>query len=338
MGNTERNETYDIEQSLLERPEQFSFFQAIRLLECKTREKPLLGRGVRSADDPVRLEQSISLAFAPATISAYQYREGSPVPHLSTRFFGLFGPNGALPLHLTEYVFQRVNHYHDSTFLGFANLFQHRMLSLFYRAWADAQPTVNLDRPEEDRFKQYVGSFLGIAPKSIQNRDEVGDYLKLHYAGHFSCQTQHVEGLTAIIEGFFGLNVEIEEFIGEWLTLPEDSICRLGETKYTSLLGSTVILGERIWTRQNKFRIVLGAMDLDSYRLMLPGGQSLKKLVAIVKHYIGIAMAWDVQLILKRAEVPEARLGDYSQLGWTSWLGQRKTQYDADDLVLSPVN
>ena len=337
MDDSKRNETYLIEKLLLEKPYEFGFFQAIRLLECANPKKPLLGKGIRPGDDPVRLNQGVSLSFPPSTITAYQYRKGYSVPHLSSVFFGLFGPNGALPTHLTEYAFQRLHHHKDPTFIRFINLFQHRMLSLIYRAWANAQPTVNFDRPEEDRFKIYIGSLLGLATSSNQDRDEVTDLLKFHYAGHFSCKTKHAEGLTAIIQAYFGLAVSIEEFIGEWLDIPRDSICRLGESEYTGLLGSTVILGNQIWSRQNKFRIKLGPMGLDQYKLMLPGGESLKRLISIVKNYVGIELAWDVQLILKKEEVPKACLENTSQLGWTSWIGQRKSRLDADDLVLNPI-
>ncbi len=337
MGDSKRNEAYFVDKSLLENPYEFSFFQAIRLLECINPEKPLLGRGVKPIDDAVRLDQDVSLTFAPSTITAYQYRDGYSVPHLSTVFFGLFGPNGALPTHLTEYAFQRLNHHRDPTFIRFINIFQHRMLSLIYRAWANAQPTVNFDRPEEDRFKIYVGSFIGIAPKSNQNRDSITDHLKLHYAGHFSCQNKHAEGLASIIHGYFGLTVEIEEFVGEWLDIPDDSICRLGDSERTGMLGTTVILGNQIWSRQNKFRIILGPMGIELYKLMLPTGDSLKKLVSIVKNYVGIELGWDIQLILKNEDVPQTSLNNGFQLGWTTWLGKRKSELDASDLVLKPI-
>jgi len=337
MGDSKRNETYFIDQRLQESPYEFGFFQAIRLLECANPEKPLLGKGVRLSDDVVRLDQDVSLNFPPSTITAYQYREGYSVPHLSTAFFGLFGPNGALPTHLTEYAFQRLNHHHDPTFIRFVNLFQHRMLSLIYRAWANAQPTVNFDRPEEDRFKTYLGSFFGLASEANQNRDDITDQLKLHYAGHLSCQSKHAEGLTAILHGYFGLIVEIEEFVGEWLDLPDDSICRLGDSEQTGSLGTTVILGEQVWSRQNKFRIILGPMGIELFQLMLPTGDSLKKLVSVVKNYVGIELGWDIQLILKKQQVPKTCLNNSAQLGWTTWLGERKTQLDADDLVLKPI-
>lgn len=337
MGDSQGNETYSIDKSLLENPYDFGFFQAVRLLECANPEKPLLGTGVRPSDDVVRLEQEVSLNFSPSTITAYKYRESYSVPHLSTAFFGLFGPNGALPTHITEYAFQRLKHHHDPTFIRFVNLFQHRMFSLFYRAWANAQPTVNFDRPEEDRFKTYVGSFIGLGLESNQNRDDITDQLKLHYSGHFSCQAKHAEGLAAILHGYFGLIVEIEEFIGEWLDIPDDSICRLGDSEQTGCLGTTVILGDKIWSRQNKFRIILGPMGIELYKLMLPTGDSLKKLVSIVKNYIGIELGWDIQLILKNKEVPQTCLNNTAQLGWTTWLGERSTQLNAEDLVLKPI-
>lgn len=337
MGNSKRNTASSIEQDLLETPFEFDFFQAIRLLECANPDKPLLGKATHLSEEPIRLDQEASLNFSTSTINLFEYREGYSVPHLSTSFFGLFGSNGALPTHLTEYAFQRLNHQKDPTFIRFVNLFQHRMLSLIYRAWANSQPTVNFDRPSDDKFKMYVGSFLGVANKANQNRDDVTDYLKFHYAGHFSCQTKHAEGLQSILQGYFGQQVKIEEFIGEWLDIPDNSLCQLGDSEQTGLLGMTAILGERSWSRQNKFRVILGPMKILSYKLLLPGGDSLKRLVSILKNYIGIEIGWDIQLILTNSEVPQTCLGDKAQLGWTTWLGERKSQLDANDLVLNPV-
>ena len=87
---------------------------------------------------------------------------GTKADYLAGFFFGLFGPNGPLPLHLSEYAKDRERLYHDSTFRAFADIFHHRMMSLFYRAWADAQPTVAMDRPDEDRFARYAGAVFGL--------------------------------------------------------------------------------------------------------------------------------------------------------------------------------
>jgi type VI secretion system protein ImpH len=335
-GNKTLNiEQQRIEQELSEHPYRFDFFQAVRLMETLHPEKPRLGQGIRGVDDPIRLQQNVSLAFQPSTLTAFEYKQPVKAPYLSTAFFGLFGANGALPLHLSEYADERSRHHNDPTFVSFINLFQHRMLSFMYRAWADAQPTVSYDRYQQDRFKHYIGSFLGLGMDSLHSRDDIFDNLKLHFSGHYACQNKHPEGLRLIIESYFGINTRIQEFVGEWLVLPGDSICKLGLSRQTGRLGVNAIVGTQIWSKQHKFRIILGPMDWVKYEKLLSDKKTRKQLIAIVRNYIGLELDWDINLILKRTQVPATQLGTQSRLGWSCWMGDRPGTDDAGDLVLN---
>ena len=181
-------------------PYAFDFYQALRRLECVYADRPRLGQSGRAAEDPVRLSQTPDLAFAPSSLHSFEPGEEGRLPRLSVLLFGLFGPNGPLPLHLTEYVRGRMRHKpSDATFARFADIFHHRLLSLFYRAWANTRPAVNFDRPETDRYATYVGATFGLGLASVRERDAVSDLSKLHYAGSFSCQTRHAEGLEGIL-------------------------------------------------------------------------------------------------------------------------------------------
>jgi len=324
-------------EALRRAPYAFHFFQALRRLECLHRDRPRLGKATQLADDPVRLAQEPSLAFAPATLAAFDPGSDGRPPRLSEYFLGLFGPQGPLPLHLTEYARDRLRNHGDYTFARFADVFHHRMLSLFYRAWADAQPTVSFDRPETDRFHVYVGAPFGLGMPSLWNRDAVPDLAKLHYAGRLVGQTRNSEGLQAILADFFKLPVTLETFVGHWLRLADTSRCRLGETPATGQLGMTAVIGARVWDCQYKFRIVMGPMGWAEFQRFLPGSDSLRRLVAWVRNYTGDELLWDFNPILKKEEVPPLQLGAGTRLGWTTWLTGRPLTRDADDLKLDAV-
>jgi type VI secretion system protein ImpH len=343
MASPDRTATHAVEAAddgfaaLSRAPYAFHFFQALRRLECHYRDRPRLGKATRLDDDPLRLAQEPSLAFAPATLAAFDPGGDGRPPRLSAYFLGLFGPQGPLPLHLTEYARDRWRNHNDPTFARFADLFHHRMLSLFYRAWADAQPTVSFDRPENDRFNVYVGALCGLGMPALWQRDSVPDLAKFHYAGRLANQTRNAEGLQAILADFFRLPVTIESFVGHWLPLDERSRCRLGETPATGLLGMTAVIGERVWDCQSKFRIVIGPMRLAEFQRFLPGSPSLRRLVDWVRNYIGDELLWDVNLVLRRDEVPPLQLGAGTQLGWTTWLSSGVLPRDADDLKLDAL-
>jgi type VI secretion system protein ImpH len=204
----------------------FEFFAALRYAECAYPTLPRLGKSVRAADEPARLGHVPSLAFAPTMFLEAQRREDGKL-WLGGAFLGLFGPNGPLPLHLTEYAHDRRNNFRDPTFARFADVFHHRVLSLFYRAWADAQPTVHHDRPDSDRFGAYVGAVFGLGQASLRERDAMPDAAKLYHAGRLAAQARNPEGLLAILRDFFGDAVRIAEFQGEWMVLAQEDRLRL---------------------------------------------------------------------------------------------------------------
>ena len=320
---------------LQQAPHALSFYQVMRLLEALHKDRPRFGRSIRPSQDLLRLGQEATVTHAPASIAGYETgTEGRP-DRLLVHFFGLFGTDGPLPLHLTEYARDRRRNNGDATITRFLDLFHHRTLSLFYRAWADARPTVSFDRPAQDRFGEYMACLVGLGTPGLRDRDAMPDLTKLHFAGHLALQTRHAEGLASILSAFFTMPVHVEGFVGAWLTLPPTDYTTLKGGAETASLGRSAVLGARVWSRQHKFRIVFGPLSLAEYERLLPGGLSFHRLVPIVRNYAGDVLVWDVNLILKQDEVPGTRLGQQGRLGWTTWLMPRRAQTDAADLFLN---
>jgi type VI secretion system protein ImpH len=353
----------DLLARLAAKPTAYGFYRAMRELEALYRDRPRFGRSVRPAQDAIRLAQEPSSIFAPATLAAFEPAQ-RPTPigadgsgplrdesrgnvargaenadnetpaRLLVHFFGLFGPDGPLPLHLTDYARDRRRNARDPSFQRFADVFHHRALSLFYRAWADPRPTISFDRPETDRFALYVGALIGLGMDSLLNRDAMPDLTKLHFAGALANQTRHPEGLGAILSAFFTMPVRVECFIGVWLDMPGADQTGLGLDRLTGTLGRTAMIGRKVWSRQHKFRIVFGPLTLAEYLRLLPGGLSFHRLIPIVRNYVGDTLLWDVNLVLRAEDVPAVVLGRQGRLGWTSWLMPRRAPADAADLFL----
>jgi type VI secretion system protein ImpH len=319
-------------EALAAEPYRFDFYETLRRLECTFADKPRWGQALRPSDEPLRFGQEPSLSFAPSALASFTPETERSPPRLTVHNFGLLGPNGPLPLHLTEYARERQRHHDDPTFVRFLDLLQHRFIALFYRAWAQAQPHVNLDRPATDRYLVYLGSLLGIGTPALRGRDSIPDYARLHYVGVLSRQVRNVDGLAGILGAFFRVTARIESFVGHWLALAPAERTALGGGGAT--LGSRAVLGAAVWDRQHKFRIALGPLTLEQYKSFLPHGSRLRELVDWVRTYLGLELEWDVRLTLRRDEVPLTRLGGGTRLGWTSWLGHRASDDDAADLSL----
>jgi type VI secretion system protein ImpH len=330
---------------------QFDFYYTLRHIDANVPGGMPLGRAPRPRDEPLRLTQHVSLIFAPATL--YKYRPdvaANGLGRLSVHHFGLFGPNGALPGHLTEYVQERILHFKDETIARFCDIFQHRLILLSYRAWADCQPAPSLDSPGRDHFSRYAASLIGFGQPTLRQRDSVPDHLKLHHAGHLARLTRNPEGLVRALSALVRVPVSLKEYCLQWLKMAvadqtrltsvaiagEGGLHRIELGSDSSRLGQGAIIGTRVPDVQHKFRLRLGAMSLVEYERYLPGSVRFLQVRDWVRNYLGVELAWDAQLILKKDEVPAAQLGNYGQLGWTSWLGmpQGKRLRDAEDLSL----
>lgn len=310
------------------------FFQLLRELECAHPDRPRIGTALRPQDEPFRLGQNPSLEFAPAVFSALQRDGANGGPRLIQQFFGLLGPNGPLPLHLTEFARERLLHHRDPSLVRFLDVLHHRPLTLFYRAWSTSQPAASFDRPGSDRFSEYVAALVGMGTPALRRRDAAGDHARLHFAGWVSRPVRTAEGLRSVLAGYFKLPVRIVEFAGHWMRLPADDLTRIGTATAGCVLGQGAVLGERVWDRQHRVQICFGPLDRDQYESLLPGGAALRRLVAMTRHLLGFEIDWDLRLTLKREEVPTARLGRYSRLGWTSWSATSRRAQDAEDLTL----
>jgi len=316
-------------------PFAYDFFQAARLLQSRFADKPRIGCSLSPGQDPVRFAQSPSLAFPPSTLERVQTGPGG-APKVFVNFFGLMGPNGPLPIHFTEYARERERHFGDRTIASFINVFNHRLVSFFFRAWAASRKSVDLDRHDEQNYAAYIGSLFGIGLESLQDRDAVPDWAKLYFAGRLSCQTRNAEGLEAILQEYFEIKTEVQTFTGRWMDVPSDSLCRLGDSPETGNLGVNTIVGSRLWDCQLSFRVKLGPMSLANYERMLPCGAAFQRLKYWVLNYCGEHFFWDAQLVLRAEEVPDVALGKSGRLGWTTWLKTKPLPHDADDLILNP--
>ena len=307
---------------------------ALRILEAHHADRPRLGRSRRPAQDAVRLGQDPDMAFARSTVASYGPDRRSGRMRLANLSFGLFGPNGPLPLHLTEYALERSRKHRDTALVAFADMLTHRLMSLFYRAWTTGQPAPAFDRADGDMLMRKVAALSGRDGAAMAGRDAMPDLAKLHFTGHLAAGPKTAEALVSMLQAFLATPVRLQQFVAGWLELEPDDRWRLGSP---AGLGRATSIGTRVRTRSTRFRLRIGPLGLEDYRRLLPGNGSLERLEAIVRNHVGDALDWDVNLVLRAADVPRSALGGGAALGHTTWIGTRRAcARDADDLFLAP--
>ena len=297
-------------------PWRFDLLATLRRLEREHPDKPRIGDNATLAEEFVIVAQNPYVEFPDSNLEAAN-TDAAGRTKIVARFLGVFGPQGALPLTTTDEARAWMRE-RDDAFVEFANVFQRRFLALFFRAWADARPITQHDRPERDRWVDYIGSMIGVGVPSYRNRDSLSDFAKLEYAGLLGARVKSASRLRSFLSGLFGARVEIEEFVGSWLKLEPGDRTRLGLAH--GRLGAETVLGANVFSVGDRFRVRLFARDLDQYQRFLPGGPQAKELADAVSLYIGREYDWDLELAIPAGKIEPARLGKGAKLGWTSWM------------------
>jgi type VI secretion system protein ImpH len=297
-------------------PWRFDFFDVLRHLERVHNDRPRISDSASRRDEFVLIGHEPYLEFPASNLARVEQGDNKPLK-IFVKFLGLLGPQGPLPLALTEEVF----HYtlaNDDAFPRFADIFNHRFIQLFFRAWADARPIAQHDRPDADRFIAYIGSHIGLGSKPYLGLDTVPDPAKVGLAGLLSAQARCPSRLARAIGGLFNVEAEVEEFVGTRLVLEDAELTILG-ARY-SVLGGDALLGRSLFSVQDKIRVRIFTRSLGEYIRFLPTGDLCEPLADLVFFYNGEQLDWDTELAIPARSVQPIKLGQFGQLGWTSWM------------------
>jgi type VI secretion system protein ImpH len=326
-----------LEEELMGEPYCFEFFQAVRLLEHFSRGRTPVGRFANPQTEVVRFGIESTLAFPASAIQSLEAREGKP-PIMRLNFIGLTGPLGVLPLYYTQLVADRARA-RDTAMRDFLDIFNHRMVSLFYQAWEKYRFGIEYERSGRDQVSHHLLDFVGLGTKGLDDRQTISDNSLMYYAGLLAQHPRSAVALKQLIEDYFDVPVVIEQFAGAWYRLTSDMQCCLDRAPSDSeRLAIGAVAGDEIWDEQSRVRIVLGPLTLDRYLDFLPTGTAFEPLRALTMFFSGNEFDFEVRLVLDRDEVPSCELGredsEAPLLGWTSWAKSAPMGRDPGDTVL----
>jgi type VI secretion system protein ImpH len=353
---------------LVEQPGRFDFFQAVRLLERLARRNGEGREPVGTDADPgreaIRFAALPALSFPVGEIAAFHETPGgqaahrppaaaagagdgppTTVPEMLVTFLGLTGPRGVLPDHYTTLLLSRLRH-KDTVLRDFLDLFHHRLISHFHRAWEKYRFAFRWERgrlcgEDEVLFNHLLYALVGLGTGGLRGRLRVADPTFAFYAGQFSRRVRPAVELERMLGEHFDVPVAIEQFHGQWLRLGESDQSRLPGADCPqgqfNRLGENVVAGERVWTLDGKFRVRLGRLRLRQFWKFMPGRPALETLCQFVRAWVGPEFEFDVQAVLKVANVPRCDLVQHEptgpRLGWNTWLVSRPTTQDVSDAV-----
>ena len=308
--------------ALLGVPADFGFLALLRELERASPDKPRIGRNQTLKQEVVRLGQEPFQAFPASNVSQANARDDGRL-RVRSHFLGYFGPQGALPLNVTEEVVQWYNR-RDEAFVRLADIFTNRFQQLFFRAWSDSRGITQYDHSGGDRFQTYVGAFVGLASPALKNRGVVRDMDRLPLVGLAMARTKSPVRLRQIIEALCHVKVTVEENIPVWLPFEPSDRTRLGMAG--SSLGRDCRLGSRVQSVNEKIRVGIRTESLAEYQSFLPGGTNFARLTELLFCYLGHETEVEIAPSLPADQIKGVALGKGAALGWTGWIAPPKPE------------
>jgi type VI secretion system protein ImpH len=327
METEDRQQSDLIKETACSRSVEFDFYRLLSLLEA--REGRPLGTSGSPKRERFRLAQEISLNFPPSAVASANYSPEQDRIAVILRCIGIMGAQGVLPSILSEHIERRVRSKRDKTLYSFINLFQHRLFSLFYRAWALNQRSIDHTWGEEQRQRDYHAALVGIMGRYEEEEARIEPRALMYHSGTFSGFTANRDALVAFLRDYFEVSVELSEFVGNWLEIPREERACLGRVRETTTLGLNAVVGERIWSAHLRYRLKIGPVDHEDFLRFLPNHKSFYKLKDALRRYVGDHYDCVLTMTLKAESVPALALGKTSYLGWNTWLGRRQTSEDA---------
>ncbi len=342
MATASRTSDFDlaattVEERLYEEPFCYRFFQAVRLLQRFAPNRAPVGRFVKPSTEAARFGVHNTLSFPASEIQALESEEGQQ-PRMMVNFMGLTGPLGVLPYYYTQFVVDRIKA-RDTTTRDFFDLFNHRLISLFYAAWEKYRAVVAYERGERDPATQVLLSLIGLGTPGLPDRQSIRDDALIFYAGLIAQRPISASALCQVLSDYFQVPVEVEQFTGAWYGLDRSTQCQFEDADTASeQLGYGAVVGDEVWNQQSRARLRIGPLPLERYLDFLPSGTAYQPLQTLARLLVNDQIDFEAQLILRHEDVPACGLGIEEgtppQLGWITWIKSAPLAADLDDTIL----
>lgn len=307
----------------------FGMFPLVRGAEARAPDLPRVGRARLPAQSAVDLAQVPTLAFPDATMVEVEVRNGRPAAH--GLWFGLTGPMGPLPTHLTEFALFERRYGTRRPFGRWLDVISNRMLQFFYRVWGDSQPVVQADRPEDDRFAGYLAALSGAAEGAGEDA-LFPPHARLYYAALFASRRSAV-GIEDALGGLLRQPVRVLEYQPRWREIEADDQTRLGRS--FARLNEGVVIGARTRVASDAFRVAIRANSMAEYQRLLPSGPRFAIASEALDAFAPSHLEWDIMIEMEERHARPAQLDGRAQLGWTGWLKPGSGQNIRNDAHLT---
>lgn len=289
-------------------------------LEMIHSDMPRLGEASLPNLEPCRIGQWPLMEFALGDVAHVDIQQ---VVRLYVQNFGLLGPHGALPLHITDYIRARLHQHNDTAMLEFLNIFQHRFYLLFYRAWANSKPAVAWREKDMNPFSRCMGHLSGDGLLSGSTRSVLDAFHRLAGVAHLTRSSKTREGLCRWLSLHLRIPISHQQEDAVWMRIPKSQRLRLSGAAIQQTLGHGAVLGTRVIRSDGPIRLLIHPTSFGDLKTVLPEGVLHRNLWTALWAYLGQEFDVTVQVSMPRTAVPVCQVGRIA-LNRHAWLGQSK--------------
>lgn len=300
-----------------------NFFEAVRTLERRTlenlpseqRNRGVIGLDVLPEEEKIRFKANYELSYSATSVSNVGRLDNDTFETLLVNFLHLMGAEGTLPQHYTKLVINRIKQ-RDYALADFIDMFHHRLVSLFYRAWTKYRLVPQLEAyhlvSQSDPITDLINALAAAKNNPLSSQQ--------YYSGHFSKRIRSANALEALLNDYLRQPVTVEQHVGSWLPLDEENLSQLqcrGNDRIR--LGQGIMIGRRAWSVQSKIAIHINDLSFSQYKAITPGTTQYEALAQLIRNYTPHHISIDLFFYV---HTQQARIGfkNLPQLSKNAWL------------------
>jgi len=296
MAGPQRQSDVALTRQLAEDGKRLDFFAAVHLLHRLKQGAAPSGTLGPYRDEPVRFRHSATLQFHSGDIEGIKLENGHVV--LTSTFLGLYGAASPLAIHFSEDVIAAENA--DQTSLReFYDLFHHRLLGLFYRAWKKYRLHSVFRMGGEDEASKRLVCFVGVDGHGGQAETGLSRLELLELAPLLAMRARPPRVLVLALKRLLpGIRVGIEPFVQRRARIEIDDRFTLG--RKSNVLGRDATLGAHVLDRSARFRVIFGPVSYDVCETLMPGGARYPILRRVIEQFTRGTLEAEVDVLLSQ--------------------------------------
>ncbi|MDO6548650.1 type VI secretion system baseplate subunit TssG [Pseudoalteromonas carrageenovora] len=322
---------------IISQASQIDFYKAVFIIENQLKKHGLDYRHVGYDSSPkqelIKFTATQKFGYPGNAITKLEetgFEDGMHKVNMQVSFMGLTGCSGALPQFYSELVMQRLR-YKDTTMRDFYDMFNHRLISLYYRAWKKYKPSLNHVNYEKN--KDPYTQILGLLSGGYNEH-------QLHFSGLYSRKIRNAFDLKNVLSSYLGCDVSIKQMVGQWHELKAQEQTRLAsQALYEgqhARLGVDTMIGNKVWDVSSNIEIHIKSDDPDKAKQLLPKGPLFEIANKITKDYVGNAINFRLVIESNFQNLGAAKLSkNECQLGANSFLSVQDKKLKSNPTKLS---